>query len=468
MSTVLADLIPYSRDAVRRLTIETVLQSGLVTRMHGGLGGSHTVVTYPPLDVLEPFDWRALLDAITPVDGLHLYAHIAFCEHLCPFCHYAKTYSPIGEESELSQLYLDALCDEIDSWTERLDGSVLASVYVGGGTPTSISQRRLEQVLAALLRLPKRPDFVACVETSPLALLAPGGLAKHEALLASGVGRLSMGVQTFDDRLLRRTRGHGAREAHAAAAQLMSRCSNVNLDLMQDLPHQTDDALIGDLEAVASLRPQQVTWYILRVQAQSPWHRPFSQGNLELPSAIESVRRRLLIREGMRRLGYTPHPGGRFMLDPRIRDRYKEARSESTAALLGTGVAAYSHGWGRFFRNSHSRPILPGIRGYVERIRRHRCAVDEGLLIDASELMACRLVAGIRSGVSLADVTRGAEVYCLRAQELLWRLERLGLVCIDNRGMWRLTESGFLFEEEVCALFYSASIKNRLVQLATA
>lgn len=468
MNTRQHDLIAFSHDGVRRPEIRAILDSHVVTRRYSGLGGSHTVVTYPPLDALEPVTWGDLSSRLTPVRGIHWYAHIAFCEHLCPFCHYAKTYSPVDRESELACIYLDALCEEIASWSMRLPGSSLASVYIGGGTPTSIQLHRLERILSLLLGLPREPGFVACVETSPLAMLAPGGREKHAALIATGVGRLSMGMQTFDDQLLRRTRGHGAREANDATERLTACCANVNIDLIQDLPHQSDDAILVDLEAIATFRPQQVTWYLLRLQSQSVWHHAFTKGRLNLPPPDESVRRRILIREGMRRLGYTPHPGGRFVLDPSSRDRYKEARMETTATLLGTGIAAYSHGWGQFFRNTHGTPIAASIQRYAERIRREGCAVEEGLQVDATELLAAQLVAGIRSGVHLPEPTAGTRVYWLKAREILTRLARLDLLAMDTTGAWRLTECGFLFEEEVCSLFYSAAVKNLLSESVTA
>jgi coproporphyrinogen III oxidase-like Fe-S oxidoreductase len=128
----------WAADEFERLGCRRLLSSGIVTRVREGLGGSHTVVTYPPLDALAPVDTSELLQHICAAPRVNFYAHVAFCEHICPFCHYAKTYSPIGGESELVRTYLDALFAEIDLWTEPLAGSSTASVYIGGGTPTAL------------------------------------------------------------------------------------------------------------------------------------------------------------------------------------------------------------------------------------------------------------------------------------------------------------------------------------------
>jgi coproporphyrinogen III oxidase-like Fe-S oxidoreductase len=106
-------------------------------RLRSGLGGSHTVVTYPPLDVLEslvgpePF-------SITPVNNVHLYFHVAFCEFICMFCHYQRVLTGLEKENGGVPSYVDAVLAEIEMRRQALVGSTIRSVYLGGGTPTSL------------------------------------------------------------------------------------------------------------------------------------------------------------------------------------------------------------------------------------------------------------------------------------------------------------------------------------------
>lgn len=439
-----------------------LLESDVITRVRSGLGGSHTVVTYPPLDALDSIDIDDLLRAVVPIQDLNLYVHIAFCEHLCPFCHYAKTYSPIGAETPLVTDYLKALAKEIDCWTERLQGSLVRSIYIGGGTPTALSEGRLLGILAQLNRLPSNSKRIVCVESSPLTLTATGGEAKLRSLLDAGIQRVSLGIQTFDEELLHRTRGHGVAVAQKSVEVLVKAGVDYNIDLIQDFPHQTGESVIRDLEWIRRLRPPQVTWYALRLHEESPWFRTFRRGDLELPTARESSERRLLIREGMRRLNYTALPGGRFVSHPSATDLFKEIRGGSEFTLLGMGVSAYSHGWGYFFRNDTGFPLESGIRSYIDRMGRDRVAVGAGLRLDALEIAASRVVVGIRYGLQLEEATPQTASYWAGVKSLLSELEGRGLVAADSRDRWTLTELGFLFEEEICSLFYSSPVVKRL------
>ena len=464
MRKALRDLSAWSTDQSRRLGLLDLLSEGAIERVHWGLGGSHTVVTYPPLDALLPLEVDKVAVAVRPASGFNLYAHIAFCEHMCPFCHYAKTYSPIGQEGEFVRSYLDALQREIKEWAGMLAGSTVSSVYIGGGTPTAVSTAKLVRIVERLCAFPTEQGLRVCVETSPLTTVSADGPGKLSALVAAGVNRFSIGIQTFDEELLRRTRGHGQGEARKALATLADLGVEFNIDLMQDLPHQTEQSLIDDLRWIDVLRPHQVTWYLLRVHPESPFFHLYQRGDLELPTAAESARRRLLVREGMRRIGYTVRPGGRFVLDTSIHDQFKEVRAGAKSTLLGMGVSAYSHGWGYFFRNNFSASVNSGIRGYVERIRQRGLAVESGLQLNQAEVVAGTIVAGIRSGTRLPEAEPETELYLNDVSVCLEGLRDAGLVHVDHSGTWSLTELGWIFEEEICSLFYSNPVKQRLAE----
>jgi oxygen-independent coproporphyrinogen-3 oxidase len=345
-----------------------------------------------------------------------------------------------------------------------LTGSTVSSVYIGGGTPTAVPTSSLVQILTALSRFPKEDGFRLCVETSPLTTVSADGRDKLSTLVAAGVNRFSIGIQTFEDRLLRRTRGHGQGEALEAVDTLAKLGVEFNVDLMQDLPHQSEQSLIDDLSWIDRLKPHQVTWYLLRVHPDSPWFHLHERGDLELPAQFESARRRLLIREGMRRIGYTARPGGRFVRDASIHDQFKEVRAGTEATLLGMGVSAYSHGWGYFFRNGFSMPKNLGIRRYVEQILSRGLAVESGLCLDPAEVAAGKMVAGIRGGVRLAELEPAPESYISDAAATLRVLSEAGLINVDEAGTWSLTELGWVFEEEICSLFYSEPVKRRLAE----
>ncbi len=442
-------------DWLSRSRIPEAIKRGVIRRQRTGLGGSHTVVTYPPLDVLPPINSSDLLQAATTIPALHLYVHFAFCEHICHFCHYETERLAIGAENAATEDYFAALCDELSYWAELLGpGSRLSSVYLGGGTPTAASLGRLAEVVDALSAFTWLDGARFCAEVSPKTIMDRRGKEKLRFLIDSGVDRFSIGVQSFDDDLLKATRGHGRQTAIQAVERLLHTDTELNVDLIQDLNGQTEDAIVSDVEAIARLRPHQVTWYTQRLHERSAWHTLYALGRLPTVDENESVRRRLLIRVAMRAIGYLPRSGGRFVRSEDLVDTFKNVRAGTDQALIGTGVSAYSHAWGYFFRNTSRTGFQrTARREYIAAVASSRLAVATGLRLDKTEQAASRVVSGIRHGVSLAGAQAPA-AYLRHATEVLDRLAAYDLVT-EEAGVYELTEAGRLFEEEICASLYS-------------
>lgn len=460
------DLIKDVEAQMAELDRTGVLDGIGLRRMRTGLGGSHTVVTYPPLDALPPLSGEEVLKHVAPCPSLNLYLHIAFCEYICPFCHYDTEFARLGSpETENMRNYVKALTTELHFWQTQLEGSALRSLYVGGGTPTALPEELLLGLLAEIRRFMVTPEAVLCIETSPLTTVNSEGFHKLKALVEQGMNRFSIGIQTFDEQLLRRTRGYGQAEALQAMEIMTSLADNINVDLIQDLPGQTDDSLLMDLELIEKFRPAQVTWYVLRIQQEASWYPRFNRRSLVLAESRESIRRRLLVSRGLVRLGYLPQPGGRFVLAARYHDSFKDVRAGLDSTLLGLGVSAYSHGWDYIFRNTYSRGKRHGLRDYVQRIAERGYAIETGMEVDEVERTAGLIVSGIRYGVRLPEPTEKTAPYLTSSKVRLEDLMRAGMVKVDSEGTYSLTEWGNLIEEEICSMFYSAEISARLPAL---
>ena len=208
------------------------------------LGGSHSVVTYPPINSLRPVDSRAVLGSIRTGNTAHLYIHIAFCETKCTFCHYAveryrgREHGAATKQSQVSR-YLEAVKTEMRLWGERLRlaGTSISSVYIGGGTPLVLEKSELEDLFVTLRdHFNLEPNAEVCVEGSPLTITAPDGAEKLQFLRDIGVSRLSFGVQSFDDAVLKyAARGYKSATAVRACRIVESVFPNWNVDLIQGL-----------------------------------------------------------------------------------------------------------------------------------------------------------------------------------------------------------------------------------------
>jgi oxygen-independent coproporphyrinogen-3 oxidase len=400
--------------------------------------------------------------AIIPLPSkLNLYAHIAFCEFLCPFCHYETTHTSINSNTSVVSRYVDALIAEGTAWRDIFGDAEVQSLYIGGGTPTALRTEDLLRILARFAGTAKSPHAEVCVESSPATVAAPGGLEKLDALRAAGVTRISIGVQTFDSALLKKTRGHTAAVAHEAVSRALASIDVANVDLIQDLPEQSDASLVDDITWLERHRPPQVTWYVLRLRPEAKWYDGFAHGTLQFVSDRQSLIRRLAIREGMRRAGYVAQPGGRFASDESLADKFKKIRAGLDETLIGAGVGAYSHTREFFFQNVRSGAGRNGASEYVEEVGRARLPIKRGRRLTPTDWAASTVVRGIRHRLRLPEPNDAIELYLGDVQDLLTCLRREELVTFDS-GEFRLTEMGALFEEEICSLFYPRDVQDAL------
>ena len=185
-----------------------------------------------------------------------LYIHIPFCEELCPYCSFHR----ITFEEPLTRKYFQALRREIKIYHEK--GYKFEGIYVGGGTPTVLSDELAETLNLARDLFPIKD---ISVETNPNHLT----LENIEVLRKSKVKRLSVGVQTFNDDLLKKI---GRYEKYGSGAEIAERLKNtqgafhtLNADMIFNFPGQTIRMLEDDLVMILKLNMDQVTFYPLMI-----------------------------------------------------------------------------------------------------------------------------------------------------------------------------------------------------------
>jgi coproporphyrinogen III oxidase-like Fe-S oxidoreductase len=185
-----------------------------------------------------------------------LYLHIPFCEELCPYCSFHR----IAFTEQLARKYFKALRQEINLYREK--GYKFSGIYVGGGTPTVLIDELAETLRLAQESFPIRE---ISVETNPNHLTS----RNIEILQQSGVQRLSVGVQTFNDDLLKKI---GRYERYGSGEAIAEKLKNtrgsfdtLNADMIFNIPAQTQGILDADLEVLLNLNMDQITFYPLMV-----------------------------------------------------------------------------------------------------------------------------------------------------------------------------------------------------------
>lgn len=224
-------------------------------------------------------------DALPP---LSLYVHIPWCVRKCPYCDF-NSHEVRGDLPE--DEYIAALLLDLEAALPRVWGRQVQTVFIGGGTPSLISVRALDALLAGVrARLPLVADAEITMEANPGTVEAE----KFNGFRAAGINRLSLGIQSFNDRHLSALgRIHGAAEARRATELALRTFDNVNLDLMYALPGQTPEEAAADIATAVAYAPQHLSAYHLTLEPNTYFHRyppalPDDDTAAEMQDALEA------------------------------------------------------------------------------------------------------------------------------------------------------------------------------------
>ena len=202
----------------------------------------------------------------------HVYVHIPFCARICPYCAFYKERA----DPAFTQRFCEALVRELDVATARFEVAP-RTIFFGGGTPTALSTAQLDFVLGAF---PKRFDLSGLEEWTIEA--NPGSVSPRKAALlrARGVTRISLGVQSWDDGLLRLLgREHNAAQAEASYRELRDAdFPSVSIDLMFGLPGQSLQQWEATLERTVALQPDHVSAYCLTYEEDTEFFLRHARG----------------------------------------------------------------------------------------------------------------------------------------------------------------------------------------------
>ncbi|MCC2637009.1 MAG: YggW family oxidoreductase [Moraxellaceae bacterium] len=200
---------------------------------------------------------------------LSLYIHVPWCVRKCPYCDFNSHAAGAGlPERE----YIAALLVDLEQDAALAQGRPIATIFIGGGTPSLFSAAAYEELFAGLRR------HLVLAEDIEITLEANPGTVEQEkfrAYRALGINRLSIGVQSFAPEQLKALgRIHGRDEAlRAAEAARAAGFDNFNIDLMHGLPGQSLDDALADIRQAIALAPTHLSWYQLTIEPNTAFYR---------------------------------------------------------------------------------------------------------------------------------------------------------------------------------------------------
>ena len=214
---------------------------------------------------------------------LGLYIHFPFCISKCPYCDF-NSYQLENDNQIYS--YLSALYEEITAYSQKLKKSTIKTVYLGGGTPTVLSGVQINNILEfckGKFTIDKKAEIT--IEANPGTI----DCEKMKLLFESGINRLSLGAQSFNDLFLKKLgRIHNAQDiidSYNLAREIGF--NNINIDIMFALPDQTTEDLQATLKKAVSLKPDHLSLYNLTIKPETEYYEKYEKGKLNLPTEDE-------------------------------------------------------------------------------------------------------------------------------------------------------------------------------------
>ncbi|MFN8392858.1 MAG: coproporphyrinogen-III oxidase family protein [Bdellovibrionota bacterium] len=415
-------------------------------------------IAYPSMQIMGERNSEQVLGNMSRPDmsrGIALYVHVPFCKANCYYCHYYKLFH---QSRERVRSYLAALAAELQLLEQAYGPLEARSVYIGGGTPTYLTADEIRDLFQIIRRsVTIAGDAEVSLELHP----ESGDDERLTAIRECGVNRLSMGVESFDDVILkkehRRHTGDDVRRIYGRAAQLGF--SSINLDLIYGLQRQTLDNWESTLDGFCELRPTSCTMYYLRLKRGTPEFNLWVAGREGFPPEDELLLMHAMNFERMEcELGYVQNPVDWFIRDDQHFHIYQDHnwRRSDEIPLIGCGPSAYSAvgGWQYYNVNDLDR--------WMATLGEGRLPIWRGEQLSSDERMRRTIMLGIKCSIDRALFVRtyGQDPYeAFRPQ---WdQLSALGLVTIAPEAL-RLTHHGKLFADEVGRQFYSDAILARM------
>jgi putative oxygen-independent coproporphyrinogen III oxidase len=379
-----------------------------------------------------------------------LYIHIPYCISKCPYCDFnSHVVAAIPEYR-----YTDALLDELDNYgsSHGWEGRPLQSIFFGGGTPSTFRPASIGKLLErAAKTFPIQPQCEITLEANPGTVDRANFFGYRDA----GVNRISIGVQSFQPRLLKFLgRVHSADEARRALEVVrQAGYDNFSLDLIYANPGQTLPELKADLDAALAFEPPHLSAYNLTFEEGTPFHYEYSAGRIQTLSEEEEVAMAELIETNLRGAGLERYEISNYS-KPDWRSRHNTNYWRG-GDYLGLGAGAHS------YKQINSEPVMgkrwsneknPG--RYMARISDTKQAVVEREEINPAKSAGEFMFLGLRmtDGISVASFRAS---YNRSPVEFFPRIaDWLEAKLLENtKGFLRLTHKGLLVANSIFVEF---------------
>ena len=322
---------------------------------------------------------------------ISIYVHIPFCVRKCLYCDFNSGRQP----DYIISSYIDALLKEIEGSRDEFRGRSLESLYIGGGTPSSVPPSYIGLIFDCI------SGVIDIGDDTEITLEINPGTATDQKIrdyASFGVNRVSIGLQSAVDKELEALgRIHGFDDFLRTYDIVRdNEIERVSVDIMTSIPHQTRGTLIKTLKEVTSLHPDHISAYSLILEEGTPFYEKGAE-NLYLPDEKESFGMDKLTQNYLKEHGYERYEISNYALKDRDRDNKcrNNLRYWDRKDYRGFGVSAAS------LMGNHRFTNIPDIGRYIRNPGRYR---SEDMLLDTEDAMSEFMFLGLRKldGISVS------------------------------------------------------------------
>ena len=320
-----------------------------------------------------------------------LYLHLPFCVSKCPYCNF----SSITNAEGLIESYINALLIEMGRRQIKPFLGSPRTIYIGGGTPSIVPAKYIQKLVKKLYPDPK-VEFT--VEANPESI----SVSWLDGILDSGANRLSIGIQSLDNRMLHNLgRIHRADEA-ISSVEIARKAgfSNISVDLMFGVPGQTKAIWEKTLKAILEIKPDHISCYCLGVEEDTKYYEMSKKDKIEIPDSEKTAEMYMLMVEILEENGYKRYEISNFAL------KGKECKHNLSywnfTPYIGAGVSAHSFDGKMRYWNEKDPEI------YLQKIMNKQVPVADYELIDENKRIMEVIMLSLRTtkGINLEELAK--------------------------------------------------------------
>ena len=401
------------------------------------------VYGYPSLNELLPHKETNIF--MNPKNEFGIYIHIPFCSKICDFCYFVKI---TRNDEEFVSRYINALINEINFYGDLCAGKHVSFIYVGGGTPSVLSENLIEKLYCSI-----NNKFELDSGTEITFEISPDSISysKLQLLHSLGTNRISIGIQSFEDKITQKmNRSHSKEQSIKAIEDVLKLFKEkTNIDLIYGYPYSNTNILNADLEMCIKLDIPSITMYQLWTNVKNVMLSKEST-----ISSNEIVADKIHIRNCFKENGYWQDKSDWYINNSNSKFRFQDHKWQNRE-FLGLGVSAYGYVNKTYYRNSTN------IGWYLNKMQSKNASVFSSLLLSQEMEIRRAFVLGIKTinGVDLGILKQADQTLIRSIENKTKILVKYDFARIEN-NFFKLTEKGFLIPDNISELFYKNEYKK--------